>query len=60
MNYKVLLCNTKGDIKQIIGTGFGTGTGQFKQPAGLSIDGFGSFIIAGTVMKILNNQNIKV
>ena len=46
-NNCVLLVDFNGDIKHIAGTGAGRSTSQFAQPAGLTIDAVGNFIIAG-------------
>ena len=53
-NNCVLLVDFSGEIKHVAGTGIGRSISQFAQPAGLTIDAVGNFIIAG--MKLLNFQ----
>ena len=45
-NNQVLITDNQGNIKHIAGRGYGKGPDQFTQPAGLSIDSVGNFIVA--------------
>ena len=46
-NHCVLLVDHSGNIKHIAGEGYGRSHVQFTQPAGLTVDSQGNFIIAG-------------
>ena len=46
-NAQVHLATTDGAILRSVGHGFGIKLGHFAQPAGVSIDAHGAFLIAG-------------
>ena len=59
-NNCVLLVDHSGVIKHIAGEGYGQSHSQFTQPAGLTVDSQGNFIIAGTIPFVqifLRSQN---
>lgn len=56
-NFQVHLCTTAGRIVQTIGGGMGKRLNEFKQPAGLSVDGVGGFLVAGMAFLLTRFDN---